>query len=595
MAFFTPRPDGLIDFTDDSGTTVPMAGYMAEQLQASGVQPQPAPAPPPDMGAPAPAPPMLQLNDPSLQPVAIPPAGGAPAPEVAPAPVAAPPTDMAPASVDPGAVSPTAPVANASLAGATPIDEETAGRLQSRVDPSTLQFGGADDSGGYQRPYSGGQSAGPFDPNSIAQLAISPGGGGGFGLMGRTVQHQAPLTGPHREAVLAADQAQMQSARDSAEANARLIDAQAAARELQNAQEMEKQRVRAARVLELQKKRDDALAEIPKGIDPNAWDKSGGVGRLLAAISIGLGGYASGMTGMQNPGIQILQAAQRDSVEQQREEIRLAEQRGEVADNLYQKALDNFGGDQVAAENMVNLGEAMTMANTLQSRIDGAQDDVLRAGLQAQLADVNAQIAQHRAALDGQLGQVADQYGVAQGEDPLDRAIKIATLNEKLRGPEQDTRQEKTYRESQVILPDGSPAWAKDAKAADSAQGIIDVQPQIQENMDRLLELVGTTGRGSSPELRAEISALVQSNKMLMKQLEQLGAITSADQELISPLTGGDVGSFMSLSASQKKALEVAIRHINRRVEAAQHNLYRDPQLTRPLRSQLSAGDKAPQ
>lgn len=611
MAFFT-RSLGAptLNVTTDDGDSFPVPDYMANQLQASGIQEQPvtppvaapvaapvagpAPAPPPDLGPVALAPAPVPIANPSLPPLlqsAMP--GAAPAPAV-PAPMSGAPV---PASTNPATVSPTAPVANAPLAGATPMTEEDAARQQAKVDPAGLTFGSstaapADTS--YTQPYQGPTSY--FDKGDIARLALQQGGGEGFGLMGRTVQHQEPLTGPHREAILGADQAQMTAAREAAEANSRLIDAQATAREQANAMEFERQKARAARVLDLQKKRDDALAAIPKGTDPNAWDKAGGIGRLLAVIASSVGGYASGMTGMANPGMQMLQAAQRDSIDAQKEEIRLAEQRGDVADNLYQKALDEFGGDPVAAENMVNLAEAQAMANTLQGQIDTAQDDVLRAGLSAQLADVNAQIAQHRAAMDGQLAQVADQYGAMSAPDPLDRALKVAQLNKLLGdGDSQDSRQEKLYRESQVILPDGSRAWAKDAKAADAAQGIIDVQPQIEENMSRLLELSGTTGRGASPELRAEIGALVQSNKMLMKQLEQLGAITSADQELISPLTGGDVGSFMSLSSSQKKALEVAIRHVNRRVQAAHHNLYKDPQLSSPLRPQLQSGDKAPE
>lgn len=598
MAFFTPRPDGLIDFTDDSGTTVPMAGYMAEQLQANGVQPQPAPAPPPDMGAPAPAPPMLQLNDPSLQPVAIPPAGGVPAPEVAPAPVAAPPTDMVPASADPGAVSPTAPVANASLAGATPIDEDTAGRMNAKVDPSTLQFGGGQTSQPNQSGYSQPNQSQAIPENSprALQLAMGGGGGGGFGLAGRTVQHSIPLSGRARDEMIDAQTAQMGAARDQAGAAEEMLQAQAQVREEARRQEFERQKRKAAKALELQKKRDDALADIPKGIDPNAWDKSGGVGRLLAAISIGLGGYASGMTGMQNPGIQLLQAAQRDSVEQQREEIRLAEQRGEVADNLYQKAMAEFGGDPVLAESMVNLAEAHAFMNTLQSKLDSAQDKALRADIEKALADAKAVVAQQQAEMDGKIGTVADQYAAMQTADPLDRLLKEAQYRKLVSETgQQDSRQEKTYRESQVILPDGSRAWAKDAAAANLAQGVIESEPQIMENMDRLMELVGTTGRGVSPELKAEIGALVQSNKMLFKQLEDLGAITSADQELISPLTGGDVGSFASMSASQKKALEVAIRHVKRRLASAHHILYRDPQLTRPMRPTITAGEKAPE
>lgn len=329
----------------------------------------------------------------------------------------------------------------------------------------------------------------------------------------------------------------------------------------------------------------------------NFWKEKGAVGSLLAGIGIVIGGYLQGKTGGQNPALELVKGQISQYVADRKEEYALLEGKVGAAESEYGRMLQLWG-DPETAEHMLRVEKTGLVAALAKNRAEQVGTTAYKQAAATFLDDWRAE--QDQAALQAMTSggaKIEEEYQTIPGRaggvvrpDPL-KAMEDAARFRKAyvaaTGQEPPPQLSGEAAEKQlarkVRLPEGDIVWAKDPASATGYQGVLDSFSGLQANFARQRELIEKTGKSGDPAIRQELQGLVQSNKLYLKNLEQLGAITSADQELVSPLVGERAETFFKFDTASKAALETAERHARQRVDATRKNLYQDSQITKPI------------
>jgi hypothetical protein len=336
-------------------------------------------------------------------------------------------------------------------------------------------------------------------------------------------------------------------------------------------------------------------AENAKDFDADRYFKRNTGARVLGAIAVALGEFGRALTGSNtNIAKEILDdAINRDILEQKEEYARARDSLGD-ARNAYADLIAVHGSPQRAEEELRLRMEAIADKRlALAAHKTGSEEIIANATMQlAQNREERAmrwlQLEQSTQADVVENYQHRPAHTLGGGGGSLLKSLKAgaeaAKALDDIRGggsklPPQV--QEKQY--GRVVIHEGQKFYAPDAARAKEYQGVVDVFPQLRHNIQRQREIIAAGPQSLTPGDRAELQAITQRNKMLMKQLETLGAITASDQELVSPLVGEDSERFWKLDSSTARTLDAAEEHARMRLNAAQRNMFHEPELNTPL------------
>mgnify|MGYP001565290623 CR=1 FL=1 len=297
---------------------------------------------------------------------------------------------------------------------------------------------------------------------------------------------------------------------------------------------------------------EKAQAELADAqVDPDRWmGQKGTGGQIAAAIAMGLGALGSSLGGGPNYAMQIIQSSIDRDIDAQK--TNLANKRANLGDKRAGLAMlrDKLGDDDTAAAMMkaqaydavANKVKRMSTQLTGQKQRDAAGK--LLGDVEAARGQVMLQMQAH-AQMQAQQQAQAAAYGramAAQGQQP--QWQKLDPQNE-----------------AKLVDVPGMTGLAPDGDTAKKLRAAWASNQDLQKTLGSLQEL-STTGSTFSPADRARASILVQSARMQMKNVWQLGVLSESDNKLIEnyipdPMqwstTGEDVKLNMARSLAQSQ------------------------------------------
>lgn len=438
----------------------------------------------------------------------------------------------------------------------------------------------------------------PQGPSELERLLANPPPTTATSSTRRT---SIPITGPNRQAIDAANQGLIEAEQKTAQAIGAQADAQTAQARLEAEQAEQMARTEAARrtrqdaiINDARAKREFAWMKVPEKLDPNRWDKTGGPARILGAIGVLLGGISSGITGRDNAAKALIDGIVRDDMEVQRSEIELAQQKAQRADNELQDYLDLYG-DPILAEKQLEISANGAFIKELQAVMQSAQGEQVKAAAAAGIAERQAEVARLNNEMDGRVGEMVTQ---SQTNPELEMGIwktQVGTLadqqaaqNDPFYGMNEASKRDAISRI--VALPDGRQAFATTTADAQVTNKLIGARARYVSNMEELRKIIReNVGKNLSPELRGRMKAIVQENKIALKDTNELGAITASDAELVTPLSGEGLLNLTSFDSSTLGALDEAQKYVDAQLTHRMGNLYTDP-MARPGSQVRSVG-----
>jgi hypothetical protein len=299
----------------------------------------------------------------------------------------------------------------------------------------------------------------------------------------------------------------------------------------------------------------DALnAQANAKVDTNEAFVGGDIGRLGAAIAMGIGQFAAIWKGGSNAAMQIVNDAVNSTIERQKANAAMA--RGAFGDrmNLYRENLQNFGEDRAALATKIQLLDKVSqLADERRAKAGALAND-------ASYNDMKTAIAKELGAtLDGFAEKTEDRYGEKMNEMFKPAATVGGGAGMKREG-------------NLATLPDGTTFVMPSEKAAQEAIGKIQTLDQLQrfnneilKNRDKLSKLdpvMNYTEYQATKKVLEDIGE--QKASMLSKSLDQ-GVLKDSEyeramQKNVGVLNG--LGTFKGnpVAAAERQATDEMLR-----------------------------------
>lgn len=419
-------------------------------------------------------------------------------------------------------------------------------------------------------------------------------------LVGYTEQGRAPLPEEQLQqrrdnmAAQAAEQrwqGELVGERLEREQEARYVDIQ------QRFQQVERERAlaerREANVARLRAEADQAKAAIQQINPRQLWDEMGGEQRFFAILSVALGGFAAGFTGSgRNPGLEMLQQAQRENLEAQKQKIAQQEGFYSEATAAYERALEAAGGDERAADLIYEIGMGRIMVDQARNYAMGLDSDIARSEVEQLAAQLEEQNLEKEAELQGltrvRAAQFAHQEARAGGvvrptyEQALERVGKRHELERKVGLREAPVSDED--RERMIVLPGGQRVYAP---AKDDRKVLRD-QLQGTQKMLSAIEfqesIIDTPAKSLSLEKRAESEANARVlGGFARNLLVGPGAVTDSERAIIEQAVAQDAAGLFSLDTSNRAALRILKKYSQQELQGVYDQLSSTPTGWTPL------------
>lgn len=430
-------------------------------------------------------------------------------------------------------------------------------------------------------------------------------------LVGYTEQGRAPLPEEQMQARRENLSAQTAETRWQGELAGERLDREQFAGELERAEqirqldrERELQERREVNIVRLKAEADQAQKDIQSVNPQEYWDEMGGGSRFMAILAVAMGGFAAGFSGSgRNTALEMLQQSIRDNIDAQKTKIGQQEARHSESRAAYERALEAAGGDEQAADLIYSAGLSRVFAEQAKAYAAEVDSDIMRSQAEQTALQMEELAAEKEAELMGlnrvRAAQFAHQEAQAGGvirptyEQALERVGKRHDLEEKvgLRGSSAPLDREDLAR--RVVLQDGTPVFAKDAKAATENQDTLDALEEYERLGRDTMQLLGKPLHGLSPSERERIRTNGTKMGLAVRRMEQLGVITDSDVSVfMEPLSAMNAEKLTSIDSSVKARLEQNIKLNDAKRAQVLRQLSRDPQMTESVtpRDRLQGG-----
>lgn len=585
MAYFSARPDGLVDADIGNGRMLPM---LEEHARAGGLLPAPMPAIP--VGNPA-----SMANDPNV--VAGP--GGAPADDASlianamnnPQPTAPAPLTQGSYNGIPLPAPGRGFLDDTQQKGGAPRPEFAAGveKLQAEAPHVNRDVPGDTHEQGLTRidPNGGGEQrpAGIFGaqqgPGRIVQT--SKGGDIRASFVRRPGEELDEGTKAYADSI---DPEALRGQRETSVTNAAIARDNAVAADISatakaEAQiEEQRQQVAKNRAI-LQQKTDiiDRRQKEAESATPQTRDEvlksRGAVAGVLAGISIALGGYLQGMRGGENPGLKIVNDSIESEISSQRAKWEAMKDKIGAARSDFGHAMQLYGDPNMAEADMRmrswQLAANMSAAHKAQG--DNAEWLANQQQLTQQMVgNAAAEKQKWKNLADGQVVQENYQY----------HAPTFAQVGGPPKLNKDQREQMKEARERQIRLPDGNYAYAVNPAHVRTIQDKITAASNTLDAFGQIRSLLPKGGGPvTDPNVRKKIEAIQDRALSSLSASESQGVVTKADAERASA-TLSDINAIITDGGAGLQATESVVR--NNMDATIRDNTYADPDATTPTR-----------
>ena len=383
-------------------------------------------------------------------------------------------------------------------------------------------------------------------PSEITAAAPAPAQTGLPGYLSQTEQFMQPqaqapagLPSDYTKAFNEIQQGTLQQAQahaDAATQQAQVYEEQM--KELQLNEIARKTQADAA-MQEINKLQNDVLTQK---IDPTrVWSNMSTGNRVLAGISIFLGGVAGGMQGTENRALGIIQDAVNKDIDAQKAEMGKKQ-------NMLSVNMAKYNNIQDAANATKAQLLSITQAQINQAAAKMGSKQALAA---AQVA--NGQIDLQKAQLISQIS--TSQAAAAKLNNPAGISPKdVQKLNQDI-------------KDTLVLMPNGNYMQAVNKERAFQVSKLQEKMYPIKSLMSEASTFMDQGGTLPFTRKNAEAKRLEKNILIELKNLKELGALTAADMGIIEPLLPS-LGDFF-----QGKSRD-AISSINRQIESRLNAAY---------------------
>ena len=313
---------------------------------------------------------------------------------------------------------------------------------------------------------------------------------------------------------------QAQAHADAAKQQAQVYDQQM--QELQKTEIARKAQADAV-MTDINKIQNDVMTQK---IDPTrVWSNMSTGNRVLAGISIFLGGVAGGMQGKENSALAIIQDAVNKDIDSQKADLGKKQ---------------NMLSLNMAKYNNINDAAAATKAQLLS--ITQAQINQSAAKMGSKQALASAQVA--NAQIDLQKAQLINQISTSQVTAQKVSSPEGMTFQETLTLPE-------NMRKLVIPLPNGKYSLTNNEKHVEKINDAFEVYAQSKPLLNRVREFMKDGASYTGTKRAAVEESLKGQMTLLTKNVEKLGQISETDMKLINSLIP-QPGSYFQQNNLQK-------------------------------------------
>lgn len=289
-------------------------------------------------------------------------------------------------------------------------------------------------------------------------------------------------------------------------------------------------------------------AVMNQKIDPSRlWNNMSTGNKILAAISVALGGLGSGLSGKENMAMAVINKATEQDIDAQKSE--LGKNHTLLSENVRRYGDLNTATQatmlQMNAITQAKIAQAAARSGSAQAQ---AQAKMLLGDLEMQGAQIKEQLAQKQALAKG-IGNVSDAQFQSLPKDVRERAVKIG----------------------------GKYALAIDADSAKEAREVVGTNESMMSNLRRLMEIRKKYGSESVPgPVKAEMQTIAESLKVNYIKANKLGTLDKGvervlDKVVSDPTSYGFVlDQYKALEASQMRSVSARLQSLG--VEAGGSN-----------------------
>lgn len=591
MATYTPRPDGLVDVTTDSGKTLPMG---EAQAQAGGAT---LALGPPGMPTPfaAPGPPPVANPYSALGPNAVAGPGGGdtqmspdefrarlqqqpPPPSGSHAPAAEPlvPPSMGRAPARPGADQYAALDIPEPLHPDSPPINSIPSSTGGEASPEGLTRGQGADGGPVLSPQA--QYFGQQSPGRIVQT--SKGGDVRASYIRKPGEELDPATKAYADSL---DPAKMASDRETLITNAAIAhdnatanmisatkDAEAALEEQR--QQIAQNRATLQKKLDIVDRREREAATATPQTRREVLQSRGALAGVMSGLSIALGGWVQGLKGGENPGLKIVNDSIESEISSQRAKWEALKDQAAGARTDFGQAMQLYGDPNMAEADM--RMRALTLAANMSSayKSQGENQEWL-----ANQQQVTQQLAGAAAAEKQKWKTLAD--GQVVQENFVNRPATYAHVGG---APKLDKAQQERADKARprlVRTPDGRYGYVAGETEKKGVQEQLSAGGDVVDSMAKLLALANDNTI-TDQEKRARYKALTQDIRPIISVAKKQGAMGEQEVKGYEDILGDpsaiikDNGAAIRTGIEQQKA---------RNDRIIRDNLFSDPDANVPF------------
>jgi len=345
----------------------------------------------------------------------------------------------------------------------------------------------------------------------------------------------------------------------------------------------------------LQRIRDERQSEARRMKAPDVrdyWGENAG-GSFAALVAVAIGGYLQGKRGGENEGMVAVDRNINRWIETKREDYERARTTEDNAENEYSKALAIYGSPQQAEADMRLRAYAVRDA---MFEHEANRIRTLEAKEAAKLAIMDGSVAENEARLQAQAAAGADveevykhtpgRAGGTSGGGLLGGLRAAAQAKQYLDiaagRDDQDPRREEHERQDlgrSLAVPELGEGrfYAANSGDRDKINDALDAARTMKHNYRRMLAIVERGGAGKlDREQRGQIEAIAKENILVAKNFHKLGALSGADVELVTPLSGEGLLDEGTTDSRVKGQIEEAFGALQRGEQRAYQQLSPD-------------------
>ena len=293
---------------------------------------------------------------------------------------------------------------------------------------------------------------------------------------------------------------------------------------------------------EFQTRRERVLEDVNNMQITDFWANKSTGSRIMAGIGMALGAAAQAYTGGSNPATQIIDNAIARDLEIQKANIAKGRARLEDMNGAYAAIKMDFD-DEARADDLFTLASIQKVQSDLETLQQHAATDLTRQSIEG----LNAEYEVKKAEINQRLA-MGEQIEVRGSSRYVTTPTRVIT-------PWQQKDYEKYDRDLFIKQAGGNARVKETAKDIEKGYESIDKVNWVMNQMDKLIEKHGSIEMVNK-HAKERMNGLVQQLSVNLAVMNNLGAISESDRDLVEGMSGGNTFEIFNFAVDNRKDLK---------------------------------------